>query len=223
MRYLETRKLRGESGFTLTELIVVVLIAGIVSVAVLSFYLSISRSSADQMTRIQSQDSARSAMYEMSRFIRAACSSESNLTKTSDALVLADPHECVFFVDIDGDDLAERVRYYLSGATLRMQKAEPDTEDSPATYPDEYDSDAVVVLDGVRNDEDAIFSYYGYDEDRGELEEIPDASTDALRRDVVAIGLRLTVNEKPELAKGGVELSTRVLIRQRYDGGISGS
>jgi K+-sensing histidine kinase KdpD len=200
-----------------------VLVAAIVAAAVLALYVGLFRSSADQTARMENQDSARLAMYEMSRSIRAACSSDANLTALSDSLVLADPHEFVFFVDIDSDGSAERVRYYLSSTTLRMQTAEPDTSTIPHTYPAGYDTDSVVVLDGVRNGADAVFTYFGVDGDTVSLYEIATPNTEPLRRAVVAIGIQLTVNEKPELARGGVELSTRVQIRQRYDGGLSGS
>lgn len=217
------KSIRRQGGFTLVELLVVVLVAGIMAAAVLGLYVSVFRSSADQSARIQNQDSARLAMYEMSRFIRAACSSDSNLTSISDSLALADPHEFVFFVDLDSDGSAERVRYYLSDTSLRMQTAEPDTGTAPPTYPVEYDMDSVVILDGVRNGADAVFTYFGYDEDTVSLYEIPTPNTEPLRRAVVAIGIELLVNEQPEIARGGVELSTRVQIRQRYDGGLSGS
>ncbi|MBN1319233.1 MAG: prepilin-type N-terminal cleavage/methylation domain-containing protein [Thermoleophilia bacterium] len=214
--------MRQQSGFTLIELLVVVLVAGITAAAVLGLYLGVFRSSADQTVRIQNQDSARTAMYEMSRLVRAACSSDSNLTSVSDSLVLANPQEFIFFVDLDSDGSAERVRYYLSDNTLRMQTAEPNTG-IPVTYPTGYSIDSLVILDGMRNGADPVFTYYGYDEDDGALYEIPIPNTEPLRREVVAIGIQLIVNEKPEIARGGVELSTRVLIRQRYDGGLSGT
>lgn len=213
--------MREQHGFTVVELLVVVLIAGVVAAAVLSLYHGIFRGSADQMVRIQNQDSARLAMYEMSRFIRAASSSDSNLTSVSDSVALAAPHEVVFFADLDGDDSAERVRYYLSGTTLRMQAVEPDTRTAPPTYPAGYATDAVVILDGVRNGANPVFTYFEFDEGTVSLRQIPTPNTEALRRAVVAVGIRLVVNEGPELARGGVELSTLVQIRQRYDGGLS--
>jgi prepilin-type N-terminal cleavage/methylation domain-containing protein len=211
-----------QHGFTLVELMVVVLISGVILAAVLGLYGSVFRTTADQGVRIQNQDSARIAMYEMSRFIRAACSSDSNLTSVSDSLALANPQEFVFFVDLDGDDAAEKVRYYLSGTTLRMQMAEPNTSVIPHTYPTSYTSDSVVILGGVRNGTNAIFTYYGYNGTTGALYQIATPNTAPLRRAVVAIGVNLTVNEKPEIARGAVQVSTRVQIRQRYDGGLDG-
>jgi len=217
-----TRLLREEGGFTLVELLVVILITGIVAAAILGLYLGVLHASADQSARMQNQDSARIAMYEMSRFIRGACSSDSNLTSVSDSLLLAEPQEFVFFVDVDQDDSAEKVRLYLADTTLRMQTAEPDTSANPPTYPDEYATDSIVILSGVVNAEEPVFTYYGYDDDTAALYEIPAPDSVTLRRAVVAIGLRLTVNERSETARGGVDVSTRVLIRQRYDGGLSG-
>ena len=213
---------RSERGFTLIELMLVVLLAGVISAAVLALYGGVARSTADQGTRIDNQDSARMAMYEMSRFVRAACSSESNLTSVSDSLLLAGPQELIFFADLDADDRAEKIRYYLSDTTLRMQTAEPDTSTTPPSYPAGYGTDSIVILDGVRNGTAPIFTYFGYDQDTAALYAIPTPNTEALRRAVVAVGIRLVVNEKPELARGGVEVSTRVQIRQRYNGGLSG-
>lgn len=212
-----------QGGFTLVELMVTMLIAGIVAAAVLGLYMGVLHTTFDQSARMQNQDTARTAMYEMSRFIRGACSSDSNLTSVSDSLLLANAQEFIFFVDIDQDDSAEKVRYYLADNTLRMQTAEPNTSTHPPTYPSGYSTDSIVVLKGVRNGAHAIFTYYGCNETTAALYQIATPNTEALRRAVVAIGIQLTVNEKPELARGSVDVSTRVLIRQRYDGGLSGS
>jgi prepilin-type N-terminal cleavage/methylation domain-containing protein len=216
------RRTSAQAGFTLVELLVVILIAGVVATAVCGLYLGILRTTFDQTTRIQNQDDARLAMYTMSRLIRAACSSDTNMTSLSDSLVIANPQELVFYVDVDGDDRAERVRYYLSGATLRMQTAEPE-DTNPVTYPTGYSTDGIVIMEGVRNGTKAIFTYFGCDKNTTALYTIPTPNTDALRRAVVAITIDLDVNEHPQLTKGVVQLATRVLIRQRYDGGLSGS
>ncbi len=222
MRGAQTSRSRQE-GFTLVEMLVVVLIAGIIAAAILGVYLSVFRTTADQSARMQNQDSARTAVYSMSRLIRSACSSESNLTSLSDSLVIASAQELVFFADIDGDNEAERVRLYLDANSLRMQSAEPDIEDSPPSYPAGYDSDGIVIMDGVRNGAGAIFTYYGCDETSTSLYTIANPNSETLRRSVVAVDITLKVNERPEIAKGDVDLTTRVQIRQRYDGGLNGS
>ncbi len=203
------------------ELIVVILIAGVVSGALLGLYAGLHRTTADQQVRVLNQDSARLALYEMTRYIRAACSSDSNVTSASDSIAVAGPQELVFFVDLDGDGNAERARYYLSNKTLRMQTAKPNTSVTPHTYPAGYSSDSIVILSGVVNGSSPVFTYYGYNDKTNELYPIANPNTEGLRRDIVTIGISLAVNEKPEIAKGPVQLSTQVLVRQRYDGGIN--
>ncbi len=217
---VKRKESRGARGLTIVELMVVIATAGIVMAATLALYLSLLNSAADQQARIVNQDSARLAMYEMSRYLRAACSSESNLTSLSDAIAIAAPEECVFYADIDSDYVAERVRFYVKNKTLRMQTAEPDLTDRPPTYPNGYDTDGVVILSGVQNGDLPVFTYLGYDDHSSSLFELENTSTADLRRKIVAIALRLVVNEEPKTARGQVELSTRVQIRERYSGGL---
>ncbi|NLE10021.1 MAG: prepilin-type N-terminal cleavage/methylation domain-containing protein [Actinobacteria bacterium] len=221
MKLTETRASRQE-GFTLVELMVVVLIAGIISVTVLTFYLSALRSTADQTTRIQNQDSARFAMYEMSRYIRGACDSDSNQTSIDDSLALARPQEMAFYADVDGDGSAEKLHYYLSGTTLKMELTEPDTGTIPPTYPAQHQLESLVILDGIRNGSDPIFSYYAYNEGTGAIYQIADPNSADLRRAVVAVGIDLSVNEKPELARRATAVSTRVQLRGRNTGDLDG-
>ena len=212
---------RGARGFTLIELLVAMGLVGVIAAGILGLYAGVVRSTFDQTTRIQNQDSGRTATNQMSRYIRGACSSASNMTSQSDAFAVTLPQELVFFTDLDGDDKADKVHYYLSGTELMMQTAAPDLSQSPATYP-AYTTDGVVIP-GVRNASQAIFRYYRYDETTLSLVEIPAPNTPELRGQVVAVDIRLVVNETPELAKGAVELATRVQVRQRYDGGLDGS
>ena len=48
------------------------------------------------------------AINEISRYVRMAESSASNLTSNSDAVAVAQPQELVFYADIDGNGLAEK-------------------------------------------------------------------------------------------------------------------
>ena len=216
------RRDRHEWGFTLVELLIVMSIAAIVVLATLTLYLSLLNNAADQQARMVNQDSARLAIYEMSRYLRAACSSESNLTSLSDAIAVAAPWECVFYADVDSDQAAERVRFFVDNKTLRGQTAEPDLAAHPPTYPVGYETDGTVILSGVQNGEEPVFTYLAYGAEAASLFELEDTSTADLRRKIVAIALRLVVNEEPKTARGQVELVTRVQIRERYDGGLDG-
>jgi Tfp pilus assembly protein PilW len=237
MRALRTRSrglaraaVRGVRGFTIIELLMVcgctILLAG----AILGIYEGLIKSWADTSNRITNQDDARLAINEISRYIRMAQNSESNLTSISDALEVTSPDDLVFYSDINGDGYAERCRFYLSGQALRLATVAPDMTTSPATYAGAYTGDGVVVLSGVRNGSTAVFTYYrlnpAYITNPVAANDtlVPvTPSTAADRASVVAIGVTLYINEAPELSKGNVDLNTLIQIRQRYNGGLSGA
>jgi hypothetical protein len=159
-----------------------------------------------------------------------ACSSDSNLTSFSDAVAVASPQELVFYADLDGDGQADKVRFYLSGQTMRMATVAPDLSTSPPTYP-AYTLDGVVVMDGITNGTTPIFTYYQMNPayltnpiaSNDTLVVLSNPTTDSDRRKILAVGLTLYVNEAPELSKGSVKLESLAQIRQRYNGGLSGS
>ncbi len=155
-----TNKLRAARGFTLIELLVVCLTAGILGGAMLGIYESLIRYSADTQHRIINQDDARTAVNEIARYVRMAESSASNLTSQTDAVALASEYELVFYADINGNGLPDKVRYYLSGKTLRMAALAPNTSTTPPTYATAYTSDGIVVMDGIQNAATPLFTYY---------------------------------------------------------------
>ena len=92
----------GSHGYSMIELLVVMLVSGILMAGMLGVYYGVQRSFADTGSRMVNQDDARTAMNEAARYIRAAQSSDSNLTDSSDAIAVANPQEIVFYADIDG-------------------------------------------------------------------------------------------------------------------------
>ena len=237
MGSLIKRRLRGARGFSMIELLVVCIVAGILGSAMLALYEGLMRSWADTGHRIINQDDARAAINDISRYIRMAESSASNLTSTSDALALAQPQELIFYADIDGNGLPEKVRYYLSGKTLREAALAPNTSTSPPTYPTVYTTDGVVVMDGIQNGATPLFTYWRMNPNyvanpipaNDTLQDFLATvghypSTPAELASIVAVGIKLYVNDSPQgVSKGPVALDTLIQIRQRYNGGLSGS
>jgi prepilin-type N-terminal cleavage/methylation domain-containing protein len=221
------RRSAGQAGFTIVELLVVTLVAGIVSVAVLAAYTSLSGTFNSQDVRIQNQDDARTAMNQITRFIRMATSSASNKTTQSNSVAIASPQNLEFYCDVDGDNLAEKVRYYLNGSTLMMQRAEPV---AIAAYPyyqyNSYDTNGIVVQSAIRNGTAPVFGYSYYNPNLygtgvgGLVAFTPNNAVPADLQKIVAVSVSLTVNEKPAIARGNVVLATNVQIRQRYNGGL---
>jgi hypothetical protein len=197
----------------------VIILAAIVTAGVLASLSSVSGVFNSQGVRIQNQDDARTAINQMARYIRMATSSADNMTTQSNAIATALPQNVEFYCDIDGDGLAEKARYYLAGASLRMQTSEPVWVSGPSPhyeYP-AYQTDGVVVQAAVRNGSDPVFGYYNYV--GGTLVAFT-PTTAALRQQIVTVSISLKVNEKPELARGAVVLATDVQIRQRYEGAV---
>lgn len=209
---------RTEAGFTLVELLVVMVVAGILSAAIVGMFVSATRTFAAQEIRLRSQDDARLATNQLTRYLRMASSSASNQTSRSDSIETAAPQEIVFYSDLDGDGYTEKVRYYLSAGTLKMQTASPNLSSKPPTYPP-YQTDGEVIR-GVRNADTPAFHYYRYDQTTKTLVEMTSTSTPDQREQIVAIDIHLVVNEAPELAASDVTLDARAQIRQRYDGGL---
>jgi MSHA biogenesis protein MshO len=210
---------RGQHGFTLVELLVTILIVAILSVGILMTLSSLTRAFDSQVVRIQNQDDARIAVNQMARYLRMATSSADNLTSQSDAIASALPQKLEFYCDLNSDSVADKVTYYLSGTTLRMQTVSPVLvagSNPHYDYP-AYDADGIVIQDAVRNGTEAVFTYYRYS---GGAVEAFTPVTAADRAEIVTVSMQLTVNERPDLARGNVVLSGDVQLRQRYEGGL---
>jgi prepilin-type N-terminal cleavage/methylation domain-containing protein len=225
-------RLRGARGFTLIELLVVCLTAAVLGGAMLSLYESVVRSWADTGHRILNQDDARTAINEIARYIRMAESSASNLTSQTDAIALAQPQELVFYADINGNNLPDKVRIYLSGKTMWLASLAPNTATSPPTYPTSYSTNGIVIMNGIQNGATAIFTYYKMNPAyvsnpiaaNDTLVVISNPTSAADLASIVAVGISLWVNETPVgMSKGNVDLDTLIQIRQRYNGGLSGA
>ncbi len=201
------------------ELLVVMVLVGVMAGGAFGILYSLTGVFHSQQVRVQNQDDARIAVNQIARYLRMATSSADNQTSQSNAVLTALPQDVEFYCDIDGDDVAEKARYYLAGGSLRMQSVDPVWVTSPQpqwTYP-AYDEDGVVIQNGIRNGGDPLFTYFRYVS--GSLQEFSPV-TAADRQRIVTIAVSLTVNEIPELARGNVQLATEVQIRQRYEGGL---
>jgi prepilin-type N-terminal cleavage/methylation domain-containing protein len=220
MRRQLSRMARRDEGFTLVELMITVFIAGIMGAAILGVFMSSLHVFASEGNRMTSQDGARLGAQQMARYLRGAASSMTNQTTTSDAVVVANPQEVVFYCDVTGDGKTEKVRFYLSGTNLRMQTANPNMATNPPSYPS-YQTDSIIAQ-GVVNGSTAVFTYYNYDDTNKALvaATLSSPPTSAQLVNIVSVGIDLNVNEQPKLATSGARLSTVIQIRQRYNGGL---
>jgi prepilin-type N-terminal cleavage/methylation domain-containing protein len=214
-------RLSAHGGFTLIELLLVMLLSSIIAAAVLAVLQGTTRVFNAQEVRMLNQDDARSAINQMTRYLRMATSSADNGTTLSNAIATALPQEVEFYCDIDGDDEAEKARYYLVNSILWLQSDQPVwvTGTSPHWQYNGYDSNGVVIQNRVRNGTDPMFTYYRYVDEHGTLEAFTPVTAED-KMGIVTIGITIKVGERPDLAARDVSLSTDVQIRQRYQGGL---
>jgi Tfp pilus assembly protein PilW len=196
------------------------MIVGLVAAGILTVYGSSVRTFADQDNRIKSQDSGRAAMDTISRYIREGTSSASNLTSVSDTIAYAQPQELVLYSNVDTDNTAEKIRFYVSGSSVMLQKADPIMTNNPPTYPTTYATNGTLVITGLTNGATPIFTYYAYSGSTDQLAQVTNPTTAADLASIVVVDIELQVNEKTGLSKGSVSLHTRIQIRQRYPYGL---
>lgn len=210
---------RGQRGFSLIELLVVLAVASVLSAAVLVTFITTLDTFATQEIRIQNQDQARLAMDQLTRFIRMATSSAVNTTTQSDAIVVAQATEIVFYADVNGDDHPDKVRYYVSGNMLKMQSVAPVLSGTPPawSYP-AYPDDGIVVV-GVKVGS-TLFTYYKYES--GALAPVAYTSTNVnALKSITTVNVNLEITVTPQWESPvPVKIASSVQIRQRYPWGL---
>jgi prepilin-type N-terminal cleavage/methylation domain-containing protein len=227
------RRVRGgQQGFSLIELMVAAAAGTIILGAVLAVYVTSLYAFANQRQRMINNDVTRVAVDQLSRYLRAVSYPEST-QRIADAIEVAQPNDIVFYTDLSGDGLSDKVEYYISGpanqASLKMKSVAPNMGAVPPSY-GAYTQDGIVVLSAIRTVAcPVVFTYYWVDSSYSPnrlvaytAAQLAAPLSASQRAAIVAIGIRLVANEVPLIAKGDVELSTTVQIRQRYNGGLTG-
>ena len=116
------------TGFTLTEVIVVVGILGMITVVLANFQTDVFRDYSIASAGITSDGEMRSAIRAFMRDARAAAPAQTGAY----ALETTGTSTFTFYSDVDGDTLRDRVRYFISGATLTRGVTPP--TGFPAVY-----------------------------------------------------------------------------------------
>lgn len=147
------RILKKQSGFSVIELLITVFVFTMLSMAVYTLFHSISSSNRVLSASITAQDEARKVLKPLVGEVRDATTSSTGTY----AIHSASNTEFAFYSNVDSDTLVERVRYFLSGTTLKKGVIKP--SGAPLTY----DSTSEIVTDVIHhmaNGATPIFSYY---------------------------------------------------------------
>lgn len=145
------KKQKLNKGYSMAEIVVVLAILGVFIGVVGKFqkdYVGFSRVFNNELNLA---DDARKILRPMANEVR----SMSPAANGAYAIESAATSSFVFFSDISGDAKTERVRYFLSGTTLK--KGVKTASGNPSVYGTESITD---VVSGIRNGSSAIFEYY---------------------------------------------------------------
>jgi len=144
-------------GLTLIETVVTVALTSLVMLALTSIIQYFYRTNMYALEQSRAVNSARTSVEHAMADLREA----SYGTDGSYPLLSAATSSVVFHADVDTDSAVEKVRYYLSGATL--YRGITKAAGSPPSYAGQPETTTLVV-DNMRNGTSTpLFSYYGAD------------------------------------------------------------
>ncbi len=194
-----------QSGLTLIEVVIVVAILAVLSIAVGSFGSSMFSLNAVVQNGLSAQQDGRRVVKEIASELREVSPSSAGAYP----IEVASTTEIIFYADIDNDGLKERVRYYLSGLILKKDVIKP--TGNPVVYTGTPTTRNVV--NDVRNGTTSVFSYY---------DKNYDGTTAALSSPVAIPSIRLikitlSVDRDPYRSPVPVYISTQVSLRNLKD------
>jgi len=195
-------------GFSIIEIIVVIFIIALISLATATFQNDIFSLNKTVSNNISAQDEMRKVFKMMTAEIRSASSSSLG------AYPIADLSQTsfTFYSDIDNDGLKERIRYFLSSNILKKGVIKP--SGSPPTY-NLANETVTDVVHNIVNGSTAVFSYYdkNYDGTSSPLSYPIDVTSVRLVKITIAINSNSNSSNDP----GTVIFTTQVSIRNLKD------
>ncbi len=189
-------------GFTLVEIVVVLGITALLMWAITEIFLVSYRSNNIIFDQLSAQGDGRRVVDRFINEVRRATYSEIGAYP----IELAEAQQFVFFTNNDVDVGRERVRYFLSGTTLKKGVIEP--VGSPATYPGASE----VITDVARlvgNGAAPVFYYYA-ETYTGAVDNYLPLPIDISEVRVVGIKLVLEKNQATASAPFTIEAKTDI-------------
>ncbi len=176
--------LRKKSGFTLIETMVVIGIFVLLVGGVTAFFAYLYRQQGSDVAKIENISAASRVLETMSNEIRKMNRAEDGTFP----LEFAQAQTLIFYSDVDGDGLTEKIEYSLDGTNLERKLTEPGGSL-------DYSGEAVttIMLEGVRNGADPLFKYY--DESYTGTQDPLAEPVNVTEVRLVEINLKVNVNE----------------------------
>jgi prepilin-type N-terminal cleavage/methylation domain-containing protein len=163
-------------GMTIIEMLVTLAIVAVVMMAVSSFAVSIFKSNSYSMAATSGPFDASSILHIMVKELRTA----SQANDGSYALAQVATNTISFFSDINGDGLKEKIRYFLSGNTMKRGVIVP--SGNPLVYNSAVETVSIMVNNVKNTTSTNIFDYY---------DDSYDGTTAALSQPITVTNVRL--------------------------------
>lgn len=192
------------SGLTLVETLAAL---GIFSLALGVVFVFISQGLKAQnmnISQIIAQNTARKAFKKMAKEIRGATYSN----RGDYPIEKAEKQTLIFYTNVDDDDDAERIKYFLDGNELKREIIEP------TGYPPKYEEPGEIstLASYVVNGTDPIFTYY---DSSYEGTNPPMDPVDIGKIRLIHLSLQIDVN--PNRTPPPLHLETEIQIRNLKD------
>lgn len=200
------KRKKNNSGFSIIEVMVVIFIISLMSTVVAVFQKDIFSLDAVFSNSLVSQDQARRALKMMTSEIRPLSPSSVGAYP----IVEVGQTSFIFYSDIDGDQLKERIRYFLDGAIFKKGIIKP--LGNPLVYNPANEVISEIVRD-VAIGTTQIFSYY--DENYSGV--TPPLAEPVNILSVRLVKITIVIDKDPNRSPGPITLTTQVSMRNLKD------
>lgn len=186
-------------GITLIETIVTVAIIFVVLGAISGSVITLYRTHKYTLEQSQAITEARRGVETMVKEIREAVPGDDGAY----VIELAQDYEFIFYSDIDKDEAAERVRYFIDDTDFKKGVINP-SAGWPVSYP--LGNEEISILSRYIRNQPPVFHYFNGDGD--EITELP-----ARLKDTKLMRVYLVINVDPAQPPQNYELSSDIQIR----------
>ncbi len=178
--------IKNQKGFSLVEMLLVILLIFIIVALVSSLFLTSGRTNRDVINIVRSEIDARLVIYRISKDIR----------ETND-IIIANNDEVIFMSNVDEDEYYERIRYYLVA------------EESHFNLYRQVDSaEARLYIKNIIDPD--IFLYYN------DLGVSPyDEVSDEELQNIKFVDMTVSIDQSGSLSLRTMELNTMITLRNR--------
>lgn len=202
----KTFRNNSQSGFSVAEIVITIFILTIVGAAIVNFQLDIFSLNKISGNNLINQEDARRALKTMTAEIRSMSPSNTGAY----ALAQVATSSLTFYTNTDSDVLKEKVRYFLSGTTLKKGVTKP--SGNPLIY-NTSDETFIELVHNVTNATTSIFTYYNTNYDGTSEALVQPIDPYAVR----LIKINISIDDNPLKSPLSLYMTTQVSIRNAKD------